>query len=308
MTRVVVTPPAFCQSPSLRAALSRHFPDAVFNEKDRYLSTPELIDFLADADAALIGRDVINAELIRCLPKLRMISKYGVGLDNLDQQALSRANIELRTTSGTNRRCVAELTLGFMLGLCHNMSVGSEEIKRGIWQRDGGQQLSGKTVGVIGCGNVGQELIRLLQPFQCQIRVRDIADRSEFCRQVGAVETGFDEIIEEADLITLHVPLTEATQDLVNKTVLAKMKSSAFLVNTSRGRVVHQGDLHQALVSGEIAGAGLDVFYDEPPTDTEFLQLANLMVTPHIGGNAKEAVTAMGEAAIQNLVEYFGLQ
>ena len=236
-----------------------------------------------------------------------MISKYGVGLDNLDPEALSRARIELRVTSGTNRRSVAELALGCMIGLCHNMSSGSEELKSGSWRREGGQELTGKSIGIIGCGNVGQELVRLLQPFQCKIWVRDIADRSGFCREFGAVETGFDEIIEEADIITLHVPLTENTENLIDKSVLAKMKLSAFLVNTSRGRVVHQGDLHQALVSGEIAGAGLDVFWEEPPVETEFLQLPNLMVTPHIGGNAREAVEAMGRAAIQNLVEFFGL-
>ena len=305
--RVVVTPPAFCKSQSLKTELLGHFPNAVFNEKDRYLSGPDLVDFLTDADAALIGRDPINTELIRSLPKLRMISKYGVGLDNLDPEALSRAGIELRVTSGTNRRSVAELALGFMIGLCHNMSSGSEELKSGSWRREGGQELTGKSIGIIGCGNVGQELVRLLQPFQCKIWVQDIADRSGFCREFGAVETGFDEIIEEADIITLHVPLTENTENLIDKSVLAKMKPSAFLVNTSRGRVVHQGDLHQALVSGEIAGAGLDVFWEEPPVETEFLQLPNLMVTPHIGGNSREAVEAMGRAAIQNLVEYFSL-
>jgi len=305
--RVAVTPPAFCKSQSLKTELLGHFPNAVFNEKDRYLSGPDLVDFLTDADAALIGRDPINTELIRSLPKLRMISKYGVGLDNLDPEALSRARIELRVTSGTNRRSVAELALGFMIGLCHNMSSGSEELKSGSWRREGGQELTGKSIGIIGCGNVGQELVRLLQPFQCKIWVQDIADRSGFCREFGAVETGFDEIIEEADIITLHVPLTENTENLIDKSVLAKMKPSAFLVNTSRGRVVHQGDLHQALVSGEIAGAGLDVFWEEPPVETEFLQLPNLMVTPHIGGNSREAVEAMGRAAIQNLVEYFSL-
>ena len=305
--RVAVTPPAFCKSQSLKTELLGHFPNAVFNEKDRYLSGSDLVDFLTNADAALIGRDPINTELIRSLPKLRMISKYGVGLDNLDPEALSRARIELRVTSGTNRRSVAELALGFMIGLCHNMSSGSEELKSGSWRREGGQELTGKSIGIIGCGNVGQELVRLLQPFQCKIWVRDIADRSGFCREFGAVETGFDEIIEEADIITLHVPLTENTENLIDKSVLAKMKPSAFLVNTSRGRVVHQGDLHQALVSGEIAGAGLDVFWEEPPVETEFLQLPNLMVTPHIGGNSREAVEAMGRAAIQNLVEFFGL-
>ena len=305
--RVAVTPPAFCKSQSLKTELLGHFPNAVFNEKDRYLSGSDLVDFLTNADAALIGRDPINTELIRSLPKLRMISKYGVGLDNLDPEALSRAGIELRVTSGTNRRSVAELALGFMIGLCHNMSSGSEELKSGSWRREGGQELTGKSIGIIGCGNVGQELVRLLQPFQCKIWVRDIADRSGFCREFGAVETGFDEIIEEADILSLHVPLTKNTENLIDKSVLAKMKPSAFLVNTSRGRVVHQGDLHQALVSGEIAGAGLDVFWEEPPVETEFLQLPNLMVTPHIGGNSREAVEAMGRAAIQNLVEYFSL-
>ena len=303
--RLVVTPPAFCNSFSLRTELSSHFPNTVFNEKDRYLSGSELYNFLKDADAAMIGRDLISAELVRSLSKLKMISKYGVGLDNLDQEALRRANIEFRVTFGTNKRSVAELTLGFMIGLCHNMF--SEKLKEGFWQRRGGQQLSEKIVGVIGCGNVGQELVRLLQPFQCQTRVQDIVDRSEFCRQSGAVETEFDEIIAEADIVTLHVPLTEDTENFINESVLKKMKPSAFLINTSRGRVVNQKDLHKALVSGEIAGAGLDVFYEEPPIDIEFLQISNLMVTPHIGGNAKEAVEAMGKAAIQNLVEYYHL-
>ena len=305
--RVAVTPPAFCKSPSLKTELLDHFPNAAFNEKDRYLAGPELVDFLADADAALIGRDSINTELIGSLPKLRMVAKYGVGLDNLDQEALSCAGIELRVAFGTNRRSVAELTLGFMIGLCHNMSSGSEELKRGVWHREGGQELTGKSLGIIGCGNVGQELVRLLQPFQCRIWVHDIADRSKFCRKFGAVETGFEEIIEEVDILTLHVPLTENTENLIDKSVLATMKPSAFLINTSRGRVVNQADLHQALVSGEIAGAGLDVFWEEPPIETEFLQLPNLMVTPHIGGNARESIDAMGRAAIQNLVDYFGL-
>ena len=305
--KIAVTPPSFCKSQLLKTELLGHFPNAVFNEKDGYLSGSELVDFLMDADAALIGRDPINAELIRSLPKLRMIAKYGVGLDNLDQEALIRAGVELRVTSGTNRRSVAELALGFMIGLCHNMSSGSEQLKSGNWHREGGQELSGKSIGIIGCGNVGQELIRLLQPFQCRVWVRDIADRSEFCRDFGAVETGLDEIIEEVDILTLHVPLTENTENLIDKSVLKKMKSSAFLVNTSRGRVVHQGDLHHALVAGEIAGAGLDVFWEEPPTESEFLRLPNLMVTPHIGGNAREAVLAMGRAAIHNLVEYFNL-
>ncbi len=303
--KIVVTPHAFCKSRSLKTELLGHFPNAVFNEKDRYLAGNELADFLTDADAAVVGRDRIDADLICSLPKLKVISKYGVGLDNFDQEALRSAGIELKVTSGTNRRSVAELTLGFMIGFCHNMYSGAEKLKRGIWRREGGQELTRKFVGIIGCGNVGQDLVRLLQPLQCEIGVHDIEDRGEFCREFGAVEMAFDEIVAAADILTLHVPLTEKTANLIDKLALEKMKSSAFLINTSRGRVVNQRDLHQALVAGEIAAAGLDVFWDEPPTDTKFLQLPNLMVTPHIGGNAREAVDAMGKAAIQNLVDYF---
>ncbi len=308
LPRIVVTPPAFCSSYALKTELSSYFPDSVFNENDRYLSGPELFKFLKDADAAIIGRDPVNEELIRSLPKLKMISKYGVGMDNIDQQALELANIGFRMTAGTNKRSVAELTIGFMIGLCHNMLSVSGELKNGDWNRDGGQNLSGKTIGVIGCGNVGQELVRLIEPFKCRVLVRDIADRSEFCRQLGVEEAGFDELIVESDIVTLHVPLTKDTENFINNSVFQKMKRTAFLINTSRGRVVHQTDLHQALISGEIAGAGLDVFWDEPPTDTDFLNLSNLMVTPHIGGNSLEAVEAMGRAAIQNLVEYFDLK
>ncbi len=303
--KVVVTPPAFYKSESLKSKLSSLFPNTVYNQNADYLSGEELIGFLKDADAAIIGRDLVTQDTLNALPQLKMISKYGVGFDNLDLNSIKQRGIELAFTTGINKRSVAELTLSFMVGLCHNIFISAERMKRGEWIRDGGQDLSGKTIGIIGCGNVGKEVIKLLKPFGCKILINDIEDRSEFCREQSAIESTFELLIKESDIVSLHVPLTNLTRDMINKNVLKDMKANAFLVNTSRGPVVNSSHLHRALVSKQILGAALDVFCSEPPDDIEFLQLPQLMVTPHIGGNSREAVEAMGQAAIDNLLKYF---
>ena len=178
-------------------------------------------------------------------------------------------------------------------------------MKKGQWIREGGHNLSGKTVGIIGCGNVGKEVIMLLKPFGCNILVNDIEDKSKFCREQSVIESSFEILIDKSDIVSLHVPLTTLTHEMINVKVLQAMKPTAFLINTSRGPVINQSALHQALLSGKISGAALDVFYSEPPDDLEFLRLPNLMVTPHIGGNSLEAVEAMGTAAINNLSKFF---
>ena len=303
--KVVVTPPAFCKSEHLKSKLSSLFPNTVYSEKNNYLSESELIGFLKDADAAIIGRDSITKATLEALPQLKIISKYGVGLDNLDIFSIKEKGVELAVTAGTNKRSVAELALSFMLGLCHRTFIGAERIKRGEWIREGGHNLSGKTIGIIGCGNVGKEVVHLLKPFGCVILVCDIEDRSKFCSDQGVIESSIGSLIEKSDIVTLHVPLTDLTRNMIDETVLRKMQANAYLINTSRGEVVNPSALHKALVSGEISGAALDVFCSEPPDDMAFLELPNLMVTPHIGGNSVEAVEAMGQAAIDNLVEFF---
>jgi len=303
--KIVVTPPAFYKSEALKLKLSSLFPNTVYNQNTDYLSGEELMNFLKDADAAIIGRDPVTQNILNALPQLKMISKYGVGLDNLDLNAIKQSGIELAITTGVNKRSVAELTLSFMIGLCHNIFISAERMKRGEWIREGGQNLSGKTIGIIGCGNVGKEVIKILKPFSCKILINDIEDRSKFCLKQGAIESSFELLIKESDIVSLHVPLTNLTRNMINKNVLKDMKANAFLVNTSRGPVVNSSHLHRALVSKEILGAALDVFCPEPPDDIEFLRLPQLMVTPHIGGNSIEAVEAMGQGAIDNLLKYF---
>ena len=303
--QVAVTPPPICNSSILRDELSGLFPQPVFNDTGRYLTEAELIRFAGEADALLVGRDRISEKVLSGLPQLKIIAKYGVGLDNIDLEALKKHQVELAWTAGVNRRSVAELTLGFMLGLCHNMFRGGSALKQGQWVKDGGHLLQGKTVGIVGCGNIGKEVVRLLKSFECRVWIRDILEMSEFCKETGAVAKRFEEVLGKADIISLHVPLTDETRHMMNAATLRQMRSTAFLINTSRGDVVDQEALKEALVKRTIAGAALDVFSQEPPEDAELLACPHLMVTPHIGGNALEAVEAMARSAFQHLNEYF---
>ena len=303
--RIVVTPPPICQSETLRNQITRLFDDPVFNDKSRYLGEEELVEFCREADGLLLGRDIVNEKILQALPRLKIVSKYGVGLDNLDEEALQRHQVTLGWTPGVNRRSVAELTLSFMLGLCHNVFRVGFALKQNRWVKDGGHQLKGKIVGIIGCGHVGQEVVQLLKPFGCRIWVRDIEDRSKFCRETGAEEKSFSEVIRNADIVSLHVPLTDATRFMIDSNALSEMRPSSFLINTSRGEVVDPEALKHALLEGRLEGAALDVFTQEPPDDRELLACPQLMVTPHIGGNAQEAIESMARSAIDHLVQHF---
>jgi len=265
----------------------------------------ELINFLRDADAAVIGTEPITDQVLSQTSRLKIVSKYGVGLDNIDQESLKRRNIALGWTGGINRRSVSELTLCFMLGLSRNIFSSGFKLKQSVWNKNGGWQLTGKTIGIIGCGNIGSDLIKLLAPLKCTLLVCDIADKAELCREHNATQTSLENLVAESDIVSLHVPLTSLTIKMVGENFLDRMKPTAYLINTSRGDVVEQDALKSALMRGYIAGAALDVFTEEPPTDEVFLSLPNLMVTPHIGGNTKEAVEAMGRSAIQHLVTFF---
>ena len=192
-----------------------------------------------------------------------------------------------------------------MLGLCRNIFTSGYSLKNSKWEKEGGWQLSRKTVGIIGCGYIGSDVIKLLEPLECKILVCDLADKSELCIKHNAIQTNLENLAANSDIISIHVPLTALTREMINKNFINQMQTTAYLINTSRGEVVNQNDLKNALIMNKIAGAALDVFAEEPPSDNDFLLLPNLMVSPHIGGNAKEAVEAMGRSAINHLVSFF---
>lgn len=301
---IVVSSRTFSNTPVLVDELRKHFSNIKFNEEHK-LSSAELADFIGNAKGVIVGLETINNQVLDRCPNLEIIAKYGVGLDNIDLEACARRGIQIGWTGGTNRLSVAEMTIGFMLMLSRNLSKTSIELKRGVWDKDGGFQLSGRNVGIIGVGNTGKEVIRLLKPFGCRIFVNDIIDQRDYYQTEGVEEVTKEEIFTHADIISLHVPLTPSTRRMINKTVLASMRPNAYIINTARGQLVDYQALKEALRSKIIAGVATDVYEEEPPTDTELLSFDNVICTPHIGGNSKEAVLAMGVSAIEHLRRHF---
>jgi phosphoglycerate dehydrogenase-like enzyme len=275
------------------------------NEAGKRFARDELIAFLRDCQAAIVGLDIIDDSLLRHLPDLRVISKYGVGLDNINLDDCDLHNVQVRYTAGVNKRSVAELTLGLIIGLLRNICLTSFKMQNGVWFKDGGFRLSGKTVGIIGVGNVGKDLVSLLKPFNCRIMVNDIIDQEQYYQDNCLVNSTKQDIFKQADIITVHTPLTEKTRNMINSNSIGLMKKSAVIINTARGGIINFPDLKKAVISQRIAGVGLDVYDKEPPEDTEFLTHPNVIATPHIAGNSVEAVNAMGIAAINNIKNFY---
>lgn len=303
--KIAVTANAFSKNEFLRKSLKQYFPNAVFNDTGKRFSEEELIKFLKDADAAIVGLDKIHARVLRELGRLKIIAKYGVGLDNIDLEACKNHDVSIGWNGGVNKLSVAEMTLGFMLGLSRNLYQTSSQLSRGQWNKSGGVQLSGKTIGIIGVGYIGKELIRLLKPFSCNILVNDIIDQEEYYKSNNLCKATKNDILKSSDIVTIHTPLTEETKNFINKNTLSIMKQTSYIINTARGGIVNQDDLKYALQNNLIAGAAIDAYETEPPEDIELLSIDNFFCTPHIGGNSKEAVIAMGESAINHLKKYF---
>jgi D-3-phosphoglycerate dehydrogenase len=303
--RIKVTSRSFSRHPVLKQELLDLFPDSVFNADGPATGLPDLVGFLDDADGMILGLEEMDRTVLQQLKNMKIVAKFGVGLDNLDVNAAEDLGITVGWTGGVNKRSASEQALGFMLGLSRNLFFSAFPLKHGKWEKEGGRLLSGRCIGIIGCGHIGTDLVHLLQPFNCRVLICDILDKRGVVDTYGATQVSQEELLVEADIISLHVPLTELTKFMVNEDFLQKMKPTAYLINNSRGPVVNQKALKNALQGKKIAGAALDVFESEPPDDLEFLELPNLMVTPHIGGNANEAVLAMGRSAIRHLKEFF---
>ena len=197
------------------------------------------------------------------------------------------------------------MTLGLALDLLRKITLQNNNVKGGSWTNLKGRQLSDKTFGIIGLGHIGKDLVSLLSPFGCRILVNDIVDVDEYCLNHNLKHVTKDELYKESDIISLHVPLTSETKHLIAKKELEKMKNTCILINTSRGQVVQEQDLYQALKGNQLAGAALDVFEEEPPLESPLLSLENFLATPHCGGSSQEGVLAMGRGAIHHLVQYF---
>ncbi len=305
--KIVATSPSFSKNKKLQDEVYKYFPDAQLNLEGIKFSKQDLVEFIQNAEAIIVGLDEISVDVIDKCPNLKIIAKYGVGLDNIDIEECKKKNIKIGWTGGVNKLSVAEMALGFMLMFARNLFISSNELKDGKWNKSAGFQLSGKTVGIIGMGHTGKELVRLLKPFDCQILANDVVDQTDYYSQNNIQEVSKDEIFKVSDFVTINTPFNDLTNNMVDIKVLKKMKDSAYIINIARGGIINEHDLKYALENNIIAGAALDAYLDEPPTNQEFLRLPNLICTPHIGGNAKEAIEQMGMSAINHLKEFYKL-
>lgn len=299
--RVAVTSKSFSKNEILIEEFKKSFDEIKLNHSSKKLTDEELIDFLKDCDGAIIALEDFNKHVIDNLPNIKAISKFGVGLNNIDIEYAKTKSIKIGWEKGVNKQSVAEMTLGFMLMLIRNLYTTSNLLSTGIWNKNGGYSLYNKTIGIIGVGNIAKELINLLKAFNCTILVNDVINQDEYYEKHNLKEVSKEQIFKHSDIITIHTPLNEQTINLVNINTLQLMKESAFLINTARGEIVNLNDLKFALTTNLIAGAAIDVYHEEPPSDLELLKLPNLICTPHIGGNSEESVLAMGRSAIKQL-------
>jgi phosphoglycerate dehydrogenase-like enzyme len=298
---VAVASRSFSKHQTLRRELERRYARVTFNDAGRSLAGPELIDFLRGHDRAITGLERLDAPLFQALPELRVVSKFGVGLDMIDLEAMQSSNVALGWTPGVNRRSVAELVIGAAIALLHGVPAAAREVLEGTWRQTIGRQLTGRTFGVLGCGQVGKDVAVLARAFSCRVLAHDILDFPEFYAAHDVQPVDLPTLLRSSDVVTIHVPLVASTRRLLDAERLSLLRSDAFLINMARGGIVDEAALDAQLRAGRLAGAALDVFEQEPPVDRSLLGLPNVMVTPHIGGSTEEAILAMGRAAIAGL-------
>ncbi len=301
MSRIVVAARSFAKNATLRNELLARYGAATFNDSGLVLSGEPLIALLRGHERAIVGLEPIDEHVLTAVPELRLISKYGVGLDAVDLEAIARHHVKLAWTGGVNRRSVSELTLMFAVALLHRLPQADRELRAGQWHPLVGRQLTGRTVGIVGCGHVGKDLVALLAPFRCRVLAHDIRDYPRFYQENAVQPVSLPQLLQESEVVTLHVPLDASTRHMIGTREIAQMKRGAILINAARGGIVDERALREALVSGHLAGAACDVFTHEPPSDRSLLDLPTFLGTPHIGGSTEEAQIAMGRAAIEGL-------
>jgi D-3-phosphoglycerate dehydrogenase len=275
------------------------------------ITNSELLSEVENYDVIVVrSRTRITNEVISNAKKAKIIARVGVGLDNIDVDSARQNNIEVVNSPESAINAVAELVMGLMLSLARNLPLADREMKKGNWMKKEltGIELRGKYLGIVGVGNIGRNLARIARSLRMNIIGYDIFPiKQDFINEVGMITTDFNTLVASSDFISCHVPSTPDTMHMFNESTFSNMKSTAFFINSSRGEIVDENALYNALTTKKIAGAALDVFEEEPATNKKLLQLSNIICTPHIGAQTKEsqelASNVIAEKIIQKLLE-----
>jgi D-3-phosphoglycerate dehydrogenase len=300
--RILVTPTSYGKNDSrLKTELEALAGEVIYNPTGKPLSAAEVGQLLAGVDAYIAGLDLIDAAALEKADRLKVIARYGVGVDSVDLEAAKKKGIIVTNTPGSNSVSVAELALGVMLALARQLPEAVQSVRQGKFPRYAGISLEGKTVGILGLGAIGKQVARRLAGFDCDILAYDPVADEEFAEVHGVVFVPMWDVVSNSDFLSLHLPVLPDTRKMVNTEFLAKMKKGAFLINTSRGELVDEEALLCALESGHLRGAGLDVFSIEPPDPSNpLLHLPQVIPTPHLGSQTDSATNNMGRLAMSD--------
>jgi D-3-phosphoglycerate dehydrogenase len=273
------------------------------NQRDSHVELLERVKRFRP-DAIIVRTGLLSADVMDAAPALRIVCKHGVGVDNIDVGAATARGIPVMYTPDTNYASVAEHTVALLLALLRRVPALDRRVRDGVFEKAGydGAELGTKTVGIVGFGRVGRRVAALLAPFGAGLLVHDPEAALETPPSVVRVER-LEDLLAAVDVVTLHCPLTDETRGLIDAAAIARMRPGVYLVNTSRGGVVREDDLLEALQSGRVAGAALDVFEREPPDlDAPLFALENVIATPHVAGVSDATLPAMGMAAARHVL------
>jgi len=276
-----------------------------------HIEANELLSTSKDYEVIVVrSRTKISREVIEAAINAKIIARVGVGLDNIDVDSAKEKGIRVINASEAATNAVAELAIGNMISLARSITRADSELKKGNWIKNEliGTELRGKYLGLIGVGNIGRNVGRIARGLRMNVLGYDIYPiNQDYIKEIGLIRTDLNTLVESADFISCHVPLTSETRHMLNAELFAKMKPTTYVINTSRGEVIDENALYQALKADRIAGAALDVFETEPPTNRLLVELPNVICTPHIGSQTKEsqelASTVIAEKIIQIMYE-----
>lgn len=271
---------------------------------EKYTDKSQLLAAVSDAEAIIIRSDKITAEVIAAAPKLKIVVRAGAGYDNVDLVAATDRGIVVMNTPGQNSNAVAELTVGFILCVLRGILPLHKAMEQSAWPRFLGEEMEGKTVGLLGFGAIAREVARKLSVFDVKLKAYDLYPNEAAAKELGVEMVSQEEVIETCDIVSLHAPATKENYHLFGADTFSRMKEGSYLINAARGALVNLDELAAALNSGKLSGAALDAFETEPlPSDAAILTCKNVVLTPHTGAETRQAYHKVSMAAAQNVID-----
>jgi phosphoglycerate dehydrogenase-like enzyme len=287
--------------PHLQPLLDAGF-ELVWNPVGRFLTEDELVGLLPGVIGTLAAVEPYTERVFANAPELRVVSRFGVGYDQIDVPAATRHHVAIAMAFGANHEAVADYALALMLALADDVLLHHQEVRDRTWQMDFHPGFWGSTVGIVGLGRIGKAVARRCLAFQTTVVVYEPQPDMTFVREHGVHLVTLEALLREADFVTLHLPASAETARFVNRERLALMKPTAFLVNTARGSLVDETALYDALASGRLAGAGLDTFAEEPPWNSRLPSLSNVILSPHSAASDRRAKAAVLRRAVDSII------